>query len=417
MGLREIAEAVWTGDEPASSWLAGNGRELHEVDDGVALVLCFGNVMPVATGEGLVLIDTSTVFAAPTIHATVRTWSADLVHTVVYTHGHLDHVGGVGPFEQERVDRGESPLRVIAHQAVPERFDRYKLTRGYNSVINQRQFSLPGFTFPDEWRYPDLTYRTNLEFEVGGVNFSLHHARGETDDHTWVYLPQRRILFPGDLFIWCVPNAGNPQKVQRYAADWAAALRSMAQLGAEIMVPSHGIPVFGADRVRAALEDSAELLEALHRDTLAMMNEGARLNDILHAVKPPEHLLGKPYLRPMYDDPEFIVRNIWRLYGGWFDGNPAELKPAPTAALARELARLAGGARVLADRARELAAAGDLRLAGHLAEFAVGAAPDDPQIHAVRAEVFAARCQEEPSLMAKGIFGAAARESAERSRG
>jgi len=24
-----------------------------------------------------------------------------------------------------------------------------------------------------------------------------------------------------------------------------------------------------------------------------------------------------------YDDPEFVVHNIWRLYGGWYDGNPA----------------------------------------------------------------------------------------------
>ena len=28
-----------------------------------------------------------------------------------------------------------------------------------------------------------------------------------------------------------------------------------------------------------------------------------------------------------------IVRNIWRLYGGWYDGNPARLKPAPDEAL------------------------------------------------------------------------------------
>ena len=45
---------------------------------------------------------------------------------------------------------------------------------------------------------------------------SCNHCKGETDDHTWVWCPQRRVVCPGDLFIWAVPNDGNPQKVQRY---------------------------------------------------------------------------------------------------------------------------------------------------------------------------------------------------------
>lgn len=417
MDLRTRAERMWTGGDEAMSVLAGNGREIDEVADGLAFVSAFGNVMPVATDDGLVLIDTSIGFAAGTIHDTIRTWSPAPVTTAVFTHGHVDHVGGVGPFDEENATAGRPAVHVVAHEAVPDRFDRYLLTRGYNGVINQRQFSLPEPFWPGEWRYPDTTFREALDLEVGGTRFALHHARGETDDHTWVHLPDRGALYPGDLFIWCVPNAGNPQKVQRYAADWAVALRDMAACEAEVLVPSHGLPIFGADRVRTALLDTAELLESLQRDTLAMMNEGARLNDIIHTVQAPQHLLDKPYLQPIYDEPEFIIRNIWRRYGGWYDGNPAELKPARTADLAAELAALAGGADVLADRARALAEAGDLRIAGHLAELAVLAAPDDAGLHRARAEVFAARTQAETSLMAKGVFGAVARESSARADG
>jgi hypothetical protein len=39
------------------------------------------------------------------------------------------------------------------------------------------------------------------------------------------------------------------------------------------------------------------------------------------------------------------------------------------------------------------------------------AAPDDPAIHAVRAEIYEKRRKAELSLMSKGIFKAAARES------
>ena len=128
-------------------------------------------------------------------------------------------------------------------------------------------------------------------------------------------------------------------------------------------------------------------------------------------------VLDPAVLRPaiqMYDDPEFIVRNLWRLYGGWYDGNPAHLKPAREQALAAELAGLAGDADVLARRAVELSASGedaDLRLAGHLAEYAAMAAPDSATAHRTRAEVFARRRDAEPSLMAKGVFSWAEAES------
>jgi alkyl sulfatase BDS1-like metallo-beta-lactamase superfamily hydrolase len=141
------------------------------------------------------------------------------------------------------------------------------------------------------------------------------------------------------------------------------------------------------------------------------MNAGATLDEVVHTVRAPAELLERPYLRPVYDEPEFVVRNVWRLYGGWYDGDPARLKPAPDATVAAEVAALAGGADRLAARALAVADAGDLRLAGHLAQWAALAAPDDAAAHRVRAEVFERRVAEATSTMAKGIFGWAARES------
>jgi alkyl sulfatase BDS1-like metallo-beta-lactamase superfamily hydrolase len=115
----------------------------------------------------------------------------------------------------------------------------------------------------------------------------------------------------------------------------------------------------------------------------------------------------------MYDEPEFVVRNVWRLYGGWYDGNPAHLKPARDAALAAEVTALAGGARQLAERALVIAD-DDIRLACHLVEFAVTAEPDNSAVHAIRSEVYQRRRDAETSLMAKGIFGSAANESKSR---
>jgi alkyl sulfatase BDS1-like metallo-beta-lactamase superfamily hydrolase len=219
------------------------------------------------------------------------------------------------------------------------------------------------------------------------------------------------VLCTGDLIIWCSPNAGNPQKVQRYALEWAQALRAMAALEPNLLLPGHGLPVAGAEQCRMVLLDTATLLESLVEQTLALMNDGARLDDVLHAVRPPAHLVARPYLRPIYDEPEFIVRNTWRLYGGWYDGNPARLHPPTDSSLAAEVASLAGGAGALATRAVEVAAGGDLRLAGQLAEWAAQADPADRAAHEARAEVNRQRRQAATSLMAKGIYTWAEDES------
>jgi alkyl sulfatase BDS1-like metallo-beta-lactamase superfamily hydrolase len=196
----------------------------------------------------------------------------------------------------------------------------------------------------------------------------------------------------------------------------------MLALNAEFLLPGHGFPVIGADRVRQALTDTADLLDSLVDQTLSVMNAGGRLDDAVHSVRPPAELEARPYLRPVYDEPEFIVHTVWRQYGGWWDGNPATLKPAPERALAAELAALAGGAGVLADRAQQLLALATgapdteeaeqaLRIAGHLAEHAWLASPDDPGVQRARREVFAARAGRATSTMARGVFTWTSNES------
>lgn len=386
-------------------------NQLVEAADGVAFVESFANVSAFTTTEGLCLVDTGSLFSATAVHSAVRSWTSDRLASAVYTHGHTDHVMGTATWEDESSANGWEPPRVVAHELVHDRFDRYVLTAGYNAVINQRQFRVPGLTWPIDYRRADVTYRDRLSWPVGDTTFELHHARGETDDGTWVWVPERRILCPGDLFIWCSPNAGNPQKVQRYARDWAAALRAMAALGAEVMLPGHGLPIRGAGQVAMVLTDTADLLDHLVDHTLQAMNEGATLDAIVHSARVPAHLADKPYLQPIYDEPEFVVRNVWRLYGGWYDGNPARLKPPADTDLAAEVTSLAGGAAALAVRAREVAESGDFRLACQLVEWACQADPADPDARSARADIYRQRVTSETSLMARGVFSWAAHQS------
>lgn len=411
--LLNYADRVWRGDADTRLYHSGELRRdgLHEIAEDVWMWPAFGNVYLFPTEDGLFCFDTGEKRTAEDLFTATRARTDAPLHTAVYSHGHVDHVFGTVPFDREASERGWRRPTVIAHENTPPRFRRYAATRGYNTVINQRQFQSPGFRWPEQYRHPDLTYRDETTLRVGGLDLQLRHAKGETDDATIAWIPERRILACGDFFIWSSPNPGNPQKVQRYAAEWAQALRWMAGLGAELLLPGHGVPIVGEERIRTALTETAEFLQTLHDQTVDAMNAGATLDEVIHGVTAPADLLERPYLRPAYDEPEFVVRNVWRLYGGWYDGNPANLKPARRADLSREIAQLSGGADRLAERARELLTAGELRLAGHLAQLAADAAPEDEEAHAARAEVFAALEKNATSTMAKGVYSWAAAES------
>ncbi len=402
--LRQLSEQLLSGAVEIDQAQPMAPRFIAEpVAAGSYFVSSFANVSAFDTDDGLVLVDTGSFILAEPTRARLRGITKRPVHTAVWTHGHVDHCFGVELYERDSGRR----VHVVAHEAVRRRFERYQLTREWNQHINQRQFQTTT-PFPGEFRAPDEIYERGLTLVVGGRRFELHHALGETDDHTWVWVPDAGVLCTGDLFIWASPNCGNPQKVQRFPREWAAALRAMDALGPEVLLPGHGVPIWGREAVHRALDDTATFLESLVEQVVALMNTGARLDEILARVQVRPDLLARPYLAPIYDEPEFIIRNLYRLYGGWWDGNPAHLKPAREAALATELATLAGGPGVLATRASRLATDGDFALACELIELAAAAAPGDAVIGALRGEIYANRARQERSLMARGVYTAVA---------
>ena len=414
--VRTLSEQLWQGEIDTHTHHPVGGLQSggEEIAPGVLFYKGIASANTLDTGAGLVMLDTGSRADTRPLYEAVRRWRpAAPLTAAVFSHHHVDHIFGVTPFEQEAAAHTWPRPRVYAHALVRRNFDRYLKTLGWNTAINLRQFGLPPdrFRWPDQYRYPDVEFHDRLTFTTGDLTFELRHARGETEDAVWAWIPERKILAPGDLFIWATPNAGNPQKVQRYSGEWAVALREMAALGAELMIPGHGLPLFGAARIATALRDTAELLEAIEDQVLALMNQGVTLDRVIHEVHVPARLLDKPYLRPVYDDPQFIVRNVWRLYGGWYDGEPDNLLPAPRAEQAREWITLAGGLEPVLQRAAALLAVGNERLACHLIEFAVMAEPSSAAAHALRRDIYQARAERQPSSMARNLFTHAARAS------
>lgn len=405
----------------AGDLIGGQAQPVEEVAEGILNVRTFGNIGCVLTKEEVAVIDTGTGQASGRqALEELRARTSAPVRYIVYTHGHFDHAFGVQPFRDDAEASGRPWPTIVAHRDVPRRFNRYRELYAYHERINRIQFGIPEDhpVLPRDFFYPDVTYADSMSLRLGGLTLKLHHAMGETDDATWAWVPERRVAFAGDLFVWSCPNIGNPFKVQRYEVEWAEALERVASFGPEAMVPGHGPTIAGRERVQEACLDTARALRYLHDEVVRRLNEGQWHEQILAEVRDlPEDLREKPYLQPVYGCPTFIVHGILRRYTGWHDGNPGRLFPSRSAAIAAEVVALAGGAEALLRRAEALKAQGEVQLALHLVDFALEGGSADSRAHALKAELLQARADAEPSFIARNIFAAGARREREAAGG
>ncbi len=256
--------------------------------------------------------------------------------------------------------------------------DRYAELYEHNARINRLQFRVPpgNVNFPPDARFvrPDVTYEDSTTLRLGALTLHLFHAMGETDDITWIHIPERRAIFSGDLVIRSCPNIGNPLKPQRFEVEWAEALERMIALQPVVLGPGHGAVLRGK-----ALDDelrmTARALRYLHDEVMRRLNAGQGEEWIVREVRLPDELARHPALAPVYGSPRFIVQATVRRYTGWYDGNPSHLAPAPAAEIAAEVVALAGVAALLA-RAEALARDGNHQLALHLLDFALDGSQD-----------------------------------------
>ena len=191
--------------------------------------------------------------------------------------------------------------------------------------------------------YPTKTFTDKLEFESGEVKIQLFHAPGETDDQLFVWLPEKRALFPGDNFYKTFPNLytirGTPY---RDLAGWVNSIDMMRYLEPEYLVPSHTRPLKGKEKIYNILTTYRDGIQFVHDQTVRLMNLGFEPDEIAEKLILPKHLGDSPYLQEFYGSPAWSAKNVFSGYLGWFDGNPSSLKPLNQKDEAENIIKLVG---------------------------------------------------------------------------
>jgi len=387
--------------------LEGTAEEQQAAPNIVRLGI--SNTSVVYTDEGVVVVDVpmGNRQGRKAVEA-IRRRTDEPISTIIYTHGHMDHIWSVPAFYADAETHQYPRPHIIGHKNVARRFDRYQRLRGQHEYINTIQFAIPPGepVLPQQFYYPDITFDDAMQFKLGGLTFELYSYYGETDDSLWIWIPERQTAIVGDLLIGGVPNVGNPFKVQRWTLEWAMALEEVAGKNPDYVVTA--MQVLHGDLAKDVLLDTARYLRFIEDEVVRLLNEGCWIEDIIDKVKIPEDLASKPWLQPVYGHPTFVIHGVQRRYAGWYNGNPAELFPAKSTEIADEVVKLAGADKLMQE-ARRLRDDGNIQLSLNIIDFVVRGSPDRAvrkEALLLKSELLKARADAEPSYIARNIYNA-----------
>jgi len=357
--------------------MAGQGQtDAEAITETIFMVKDISNAYLVTTGDGDLLVNTGFLGNGARNKGLFAPHRTGALKRIIVTQAHPDHYGAL-PDQQEP---GTEVITGVNFVDTEDYFDRLGPFLGIRSGKLWASMTRRDGPPPKPPRIiPDRMVETVHAFEQGGRKFEVVKTPGgETLCSVFVWMPEEKIIFTGNLFgpVWrSMPNlvtmrGDRPRLVRAYLQS----LEHVRSLEPELVITGHGDPIRGADAIRADLDRMHAAVTYIERETIAGMNAGRHVQDLMREIVLPEDIR----IGEFHGKTSWVVRAIWEENAGWFhyeDGTTA-LYGVPRPTVYPDLVELAGGAGALAARAHVHAAAGRPLEALHLLDIALGVAPD-----------------------------------------
>ena len=401
-------------------------KEIIEVTEGIHVAVGFAlanAIMIEGDGSNIIIDTTGTVETAQEVKDLFDSINSNPVEAIIYTHNHGDHTYGATVFAEDSTE-------IYAHESTGKYLSRVigilrpiissRSSRMFGNVLPREEVENNGIgPFLEIGRdgrkpgllYPTKTFSDKLAFTAAGIEIELYHAPGETNDQLFVWLPEKRALFPGDNFYKTFPNLytirGTPY---RDLVGWVNSIDMMRYLEPEYLVPSHTRPLVGAKTINNLLTTYRDAIQYVHDQTIRLMNMGMEPDEIAESLILPKHLGDSPYLQEFYGSPAWSAKNVFSGYLGWFDGNPSSLKPLPKREEATNIINLAGGWEKLFQEAEQSYLNEEFQWSLQLTDYLLRMKPDDRQTQLLRQSALVALGAKESNPNSRYYYLSSARE-------
>jgi glyoxylase-like metal-dependent hydrolase (beta-lactamase superfamily II) len=218
----------------------------------------------IVTDDGIVLVDSGgSYLGAEMIDEAVRTISDQPIKLVINTGGQDHRWFGNGYFKAQG-------SRILAHEdAVNDQKARLQeQTLRLTTLIGAERVE------GTEPVYAETTFTEQEELTLGGTRLVIGYAgHAHTPGDSYVWLPDQRILFSGDIvYVDRMLSIGS----QSAHKSWIAAFEVLAALEPAVIVPGHGSVV----DLSKAKQDTYDYLVFLRQAVLDLMEGGAGMERV-----------------------------------------------------------------------------------------------------------------------------------------
>ncbi|KIQ24240.1 hypothetical protein RT97_25105 [Variovorax paradoxus] len=297
------------------------------------------------------------------------------VGTVIYTHGHADHFGGVKGVASE-ADVAAGKVQVIAPSGFMETAVAENILAG-NAMSRRSQYQFGSLLPPGARGQVDTGLGKALargtitliaptstidkateERTIDGVQFVFQLVPGsEAPSEMLMYLPQFRVLNMAEDVTHTMHNLYTIRGAEvRDGNLWAKYIdQARVAFGdrTDVLIAQHHWPTTGQGRIADLLKKQRDMYKFINDQSLRLLNQGYTAADIAETLRMPASLAQEWSTRGYYGTLRHNAKAVYQKYLGWYDANPANLNPLPPVDYARKTVEYMGGADAVLARARD----------------------------------------------------------------